>query len=161
MSHVPIIFREFMRPLRMMEYQMRQAEELLRPSFHYFNFPRVRLEYPDEASHQEEAVVEDKDKFQVKLNLQDFKPEDITIKTVDGNAIHIEAKHELKHDNDKGFELKQLVRRFVLPSGHDIQNSYSTLSADGVLTITTPKIAKAIEEKTIPITHEKGAEESK
>ncbi|CAH1101851.1 unnamed protein product [Psylliodes chrysocephalus] len=153
MSHIPIIFREFLRPLRMMEYQMKQAEELFRPSLSYFNMPRVRLEYPDEV-HQEEAVIEDKDKFQVKLNVQDFKPENIVVKTVDGNVIHIEAKHEIKHDNDKGFELKQLVRRFVLPTGHDIKNSYSTLSADGVLTITTPKIVKPVEEKTIPITHE-------
>nr|QNJ44847.1 sHSP18.8 [Agasicles hygrophila] len=160
MSHIPIIFREFLRPLRMMEYQMRQAEELLRPSLNHFNFPRVRLEYPDEA-FKEESVVDDKDKFQIKMNLPDFKPEDIAIKSLDGNTLQIEAKHELKNDDQNGYILRQVLRKFVLPKGHDIKNAYSTFSPEGILTVTTPKKMQEIEEKPIPITHESTSQESK
>ncbi|CAH2003895.1 unnamed protein product [Acanthoscelides obtectus] len=102
-----------------------------------------------------DAVIQDKEKFQVKLDVQDFKPEEIQVKTVNGNAIQIEAKHEEKHGKDQGFISRHLVRRFVLPKGHDVQNAVSTLSSEGVLTITAPRNPNAIEEeRKIPITHE-------
>nr|CAI5853729.1 unnamed protein product [Callosobruchus analis] len=149
MSMVPWFFRDVMRPLRMlereMERQMRYADDLFRFA--------PRINYDDVMG--KDAVIQDKEKFQLKLDVQDFKPEEIVVKTINGNAIQIEAKHEEKHGKDQGFISRQLVRRFVLPKGHDIHNAVSSLSSDGVLTITAPRKPEAIEEeRKIPITHE-------
>ncbi|XP_015603615.1 protein lethal(2)essential for life [Cephus cinctus] len=83
------------------------------------------------------TVQADKDKFQVILDVQQFSPEEITVKTVDNNVI-VEAKHEEKQD-EHGYISRHFVRRYVLPSSHDVENVTSSLSSDGVLTITAPK----------------------
>ncbi|KAJ8949311.1 hypothetical protein NQ318_006736 [Aromia moschata] len=159
MSMLPFVLRDILRPLRMLENQMRMTEELLQPSVFRMNRPRWALDF-DEDLLKRDSVIQDKEKFQVKLDVQDFKPEEISVKTLNGNSIEIEAKHEEKHDNDKGYISRQLVRRFVLPKGHDLKSVQSSLSSDGVLTITAPKRVEELEEKTIPVTHI-GSEEGK
>ncbi|KAK0090389.1 hypothetical protein PV325_000671 [Microctonus aethiopoides] len=79
----------------------------------------------------------DKDKFEVILDVQQFSPDEITVKTIDNNVI-VEAKHEEKKD-EHGFISRQFVRRYVLPASHDPLEITSSLSSDGVLTITAPK----------------------
>jgi len=74
---------------------------------------------------------------QVILDVQQFSPNEITVKTVD-NYIIVEAKHEEKKD-EHGFISRSFVRRYVLPSTHDLNNITSSLSSDGVLTISAPK----------------------
>lgn len=134
---------------------MRMTEELVQqafassPAFKYKNSPSLQF------VEDTESVMQDKDKFQVKMDLQPFKPEEITVKTIDGNAIQIEAKQEIK-DEDKGFISRQVVRRFVLPKGHDLKDVVSSLSSDGVLTVTAPrKVLPEEQERVIPIQHEK------
>ncbi|KAG7198577.1 hypothetical protein KM043_005941 [Ampulex compressa] len=79
----------------------------------------------------------EKDNFQVILDVQQFSPEEITVKTV-GNNVIVEAKHEEKED-EHGFVSRHFVRRYLLPSTHDAINVTSSLSSDGVLTITAPR----------------------
>ena len=89
--------------------------------------------------------------FQVILDVQQFAPNEITVKTIDNNSIVVEGKHEEKKD-EHGLVSRQFVRRYVLPKGHDIGQVQSTLSSDGVLTITAPKLAlPAPGEKIVPI----------
>ncbi|XP_049819731.1 alpha-crystallin B chain-like [Aethina tumida] len=145
MSLFPYVLRDMMRPLRMMENHMRLAEEMFRPV--YINGPRIAVDYQEDFNQ--------KDKFQVRLDVQDFKPEEITVKTIDGNAIQIEAKHEEKKD-EYGFISRQFVRKFVLPQGHDLKGVVSTLSSDGVLTVTAPKVLEEPKVTEIPITHVEG-----
>lgn len=152
MSLLPLVLRDMLRPLRMLENQMKLTEELLHPSLYRVNRPRYTLDFEEDLMKRD-AVIQDKEKFQLKLDVQDFKPEEITVKTLDGNAIQIEAKHEEKHDNN-GFISRQLVKRFVLPKEHDLKSVISSLSSDGVLTITAPRRVEELEEKTIPVTHE-------
>ncbi|KOC59811.1 High affinity cAMP-specific and IBMX-insensitive 3',5'-cyclic phosphodiesterase 8B [Habropoda laboriosa] len=71
------------------------------------------------------------------LDVQQFSPEEITVKTV-GNNVIVEAKHEEKQD-EHGFVSRHFIRRYQLPSSHDTINVTSSLSSDGVLTITAPK----------------------
>ncbi|XP_012277090.1 protein lethal(2)essential for life-like [Orussus abietinus] len=85
------------------------------------------------------TIKSDKDTFQVILDVQQFSPEEITVKTVGENVI-VEAKHEEKRD-EHGFISRHFVRRYVLPSSHNVENVTSSLSSDGVLTITAPKKA--------------------
>lgn len=152
MSLLPLVLRDMLRPFRMLENQMRLTEELLHPSLYRINKPRYSLDFEEDLMKRD-AVIHDKEKFQLKLDVHDFKPDEITVKTLDGNAIQIEAKHEEKHD-DKGFISRQLVKRFVLPKGHDLKSVVSSLSSDGVLTITAPRRVEELEEKTIPVIHE-------
>lgn len=87
------------------------------------------------------------DLWQVILDVQQFSPEEITVKTV-GNQIIVEAKHEERQD-EHGFISRHFVRRYVLPASHDVINITSSLSSDGVLTITAPKKVRDEEEEEV------------
>ncbi|EAT34411.1 AAEL013346-PA [Aedes aegypti] len=91
------------------------------------------------------------DKFQINLDVQQFAPEEISVKATD-NSVIVEGKHEEKKD-EHGYISRQFVRRYVLPEGHDANQIVSSLSSDGILTVTAPK--KALPEpegpKAIPI----------
>lgn len=87
------------------------------------------------------------DLWQVILDVQQFSPEEITVKTV-GNQVIVEAKHEERQD-EHGFVSRHFVRRYVLPASHDVINITSSLSSDGVLTITAPKKVRDEEEEEV------------
>ncbi|KFB40376.1 AGAP007162-PA-like protein [Anopheles sinensis] len=93
----------------------------------------------------------DKDRFQIILDVQQFTPEEITVKTTD-RAIVVEGKHEEKQD-EHGFVSRHFTRRYMLPSGHDPNDVVSTLSSDGVLTVTAPKktLPAPNPERSVPI----------
>lgn len=76
---------------------MRMTEEMFHPSSSQFNLPKLSFDLNDNFSKRD-ALIQDKDKFQMKIDVQGYKSEEITIKTSDGNTIQIEAKHEEKHD---------------------------------------------------------------
>ncbi|XP_050294586.1 protein lethal(2)essential for life isoform X1 [Anthonomus grandis grandis] len=83
------------------------------------------------------CVCRSKDNFEVILDVQQFAPNEITVKTT-GNSITVEGKHEEKQD-EHGFISRHFVRRYVLPSDHDIEQVVSSLSSDGILTVIAPK----------------------
>lgn len=98
------------------------------------------------------TVTMDENKFQVNLDVQQFAPNEITVKATGNNSITVEAKHEEKQD-EHGFISRHFVRKYVIPKGHNVDKITSTLSSDGVLTITAPKVdALKGEEREIPIT---------
>ena len=78
-------------------------------------------------------------KFQVVVDVQQFAPEEITVRT-DDKCITIEGKHEEKKDQH-GYVSRHFVRRYVLPQGYDIGHVKPSLSSDGILTITAPTLA--------------------
>lgn len=91
-----------------------------------------------------------KDGFQVSLDVQQFKPNEVTVKIQD-NTIVIEGKHEERQDQH-GFISRHFTRKYVLPKEVDIDQVASTLSSDGILTIKAPKKQAAIEgERVIQI----------
>ncbi|CAH1159758.1 unnamed protein product [Phaedon cochleariae] len=96
------------------------------------------------------VVAFDKDKFQVNLDVQQFKPEEITVKLTGENTVTIEGKHEETED-EHGFISRHFVRRYVLPKNCDVGQLQSKLSSDGVLTISAPTVNQSIEHKEIPI----------
>ncbi|KAL0278687.1 UNVERIFIED_CONTAM: hypothetical protein PYX00_000437 [Menopon gallinae] len=93
----------------------------------------------------------DQDKFQVILDVQQFAPNEITVKT-NNNTIIVEGKHEEKQD-EHGFISRHFIRKYLLPEDTEPLNITSNLSSDGVLTITAPKkVTPAVTgERTIPI----------
>ena len=95
-------------------------------------------------------VINDKEKFQVNLDVSHFKPEEIKVKMVEKNLM-IEGKHEEKMD-EHGFISRQFTRKYLLPKDVDPASVVSNLSRDGVLTIQAPKMAiEAPGERTVPI----------
>ncbi|XP_065089935.1 protein lethal(2)essential for life-like [Ochlerotatus camptorhynchus] len=93
----------------------------------------------------------DDDKFQINLDVQQFSPDEISVKAT-GNSVIVEGKHEEKQD-EHGYISRHFVRRYLLPAGHDANKIVSSLSSDGILTVQAPK--KALPEpegpKAIPI----------
>lgn len=68
------------------------------------------------------------------------------------NSVVVEGRHEEKQD-EHGFISRQFTRRYILPGGYDVQDLVSTLSSDGVLTITAPKRPPPnAGERIVPIT---------
>lgn len=88
--------------------------------------------------------------FQVILDVQQFTPEEISVKA-SNNCVVVEGKHEEKQD-EHGFISRQFTRRYILPGGYDVADVVSTLSSDGVLTVSAPKRAPPVAgERSIPI----------
>ncbi|KAJ8920349.1 hypothetical protein NQ315_012011 [Exocentrus adspersus] len=98
------------------------------------------------------TVAVDKEKFQANLDVQQFKPEEITVKVTDNNTITVEGKHEEQKD-DHGWISRHFVRKYVLPDNCDINKVQSKMSSDGVLSVIAPKkdAHKKIKHKSIPI----------
>lgn len=77
------------------------------------------------------------DDFQVSLDVKQFKPEDITVKTKNSSVI-IEAKHD-ERSEDNGFATRHITRRYELPSEYDPNTVTSHLSNAGVMVIRASK----------------------
>ncbi|CAK9818778.1 Protein lethal(2)essential for life [Anthophora plagiata] len=97
------------------------------------------------------TVKADKDKFQVILDVQQFKPDEINVKVVD-KCVIVEGKHEEKQD-EHGWISRQFTRKYIIPEQCDIDQVTSTISSDGMLSITAPRKEqpKEVTEKKIPI----------
>lgn len=97
------------------------------------------------------SIKADADKYQINLDVQQFAPEDISVKTVDGYIV-VEGKHEEKKD-EHGYISRQFTRRYALPEGATPESVESKLSSDGVLTISAPrKVPETVKgERNVPI----------
>lgn len=84
------------------------------------------------------SIKSDADKYQISLDVQQFAPEEISVKTADGYIV-VEGKHEEKKD-EHGYISRQFTRRYALPEGATPETVESKLSSDGVLTISAPKV---------------------
>lgn len=95
------------------------------------------------------SAVTGKDGFQLCLDVKDFAPNEISVKTVD-DTIVVEGKHEERQDQH-GYISRQFTRRYTLPDGYDAKDVVSQLSSDGVLTVKAPPQPKAIEGNTVRV----------
>lgn len=107
----------------------------------------------DLTTHRHEspqALSVNKDDFQVVLDVQHFKPEEVEVKIVDNHLV-VAAKHEDKRD-DHGWVSRQFVRKYQLPKDVNVEHLTSKLSSDGLLTIVAPKMQSLNEtERTLKI----------
>ncbi|XP_053972303.1 protein lethal(2)essential for life-like [Hylaeus volcanicus] len=111
-----------------------------RAAIEYYRQLADRMRYGDVGSSSNT----NKDEFKVMLDVQQFKPEEISVKLID-NFVVVEAKHEEKKDQH-GYISRHFSRRYLLPYQADGDQLSSTISSDGVLTITAP--FKPTEEKS-------------
>ncbi|KAK9879610.1 hypothetical protein WA026_006674 [Henosepilachna vigintioctopunctata] len=159
MSLLPFILDNYTRPSRILDLDYGCPDDFLSPIVDpgYMSYLRNPVGYirpwTTELSRRDvgSTLAVDKDKFQANLDVQQFKPEEITVKATGDNTLTIEGKHEEKQD-EHGFISRHFVRRYVLPKNCDFSKVESKLSSDGVLTITAPVIkTDEAEHKTIPI----------
>lgn len=112
----------------------------IRPSLvRWFNWP--------ENGHSEQMRLE-KDRFVIYLDVKHFSPDELSV-NVSEDYITVHAKHEDRQD-DHGFVSREFLRKYRLPAGVSNVEITSSLSSDGVLTITAPRSATA-PERNIPI----------
>jgi len=90
-----------------------------------------------------------KDGFQVCMDVQQFAPNEISVKTVD-NTIVVEANHEERQD-EHGYISRQFKRRYALPQGFNIKDVVTQLSSDGILTIKAPPEVKAVDQGNVRV----------
>ena len=87
----------------------------------------------------QEELVEDHDSFKVSFDVSKFKPDDITIRSEDGELV-VEGKQEVK--NEDGFSTRHFVRAYSLPRNIDRNSFKSVLSKEGILSIEAKKVQK-------------------
>jgi hypothetical protein len=91
------------------------------------------------------------DKFQIVLDVSDYKPEDIKVNLRDRN-LTIKAKREVK---ESGFySVREIAHQYTLPEDVDVDNLVSHFDEhDGLLAIEAPRkgATAAAEPKKIPI----------
>ncbi|CAG5029465.1 unnamed protein product [Parnassius apollo] len=164
MSIVPMMFRDWWddwdRPSRLLDQHFGvglRKDDLLSsissfPSSSIFRNSYFRPWRTSLARQESSSTINvTKEKFEVILDVQQFAPEEITVKATN-NCVVVEGKHEEKQD-EHGFISRQFTRRYILPSGYDTADLVSTLSSDGVLTITAPKRPPPNSgERVVPIT---------
>ena len=73
------------------------------------------------------TVCEGRDGFRVCMDVHQFQPREITLKT-QGRDIVIEADHEDRPD-EHGYVSRNFVRRYVLPEDYDIDHARSVVEA--------------------------------
>jgi HSP20 family molecular chaperone IbpA len=85
-------------------------------------------------------VSSDSNTFTIKLDVQQFKPEEVAVTTGE-DTITIEGKHE-EQRNGKSFVSRHFTRRYTLPKDVDMSKAECKFSAEGVLSLTAPKVRK-------------------
>ncbi|KAK3104183.1 hypothetical protein FSP39_025099 [Pinctada imbricata] len=92
----------------------------------------------------------DKDQMNIKMDVQHYTPEDLTVKIV-GDKLVIAGKHETKPD-EHGYISRQFQREFLIPENIDLDSLKTTLTEDGMLNIQgKSKDVPKVEERTIEI----------
>ncbi|KAK9881698.1 hypothetical protein WA026_017217 [Henosepilachna vigintioctopunctata] len=85
-----------------------------------------------------EEVIFSKDEFRVIIDVQEFSPEELTLKT-SGNMVTIDAKYK-KKEGYQGFVSRHFKRLITIPKYYDIGRIKYQISPKGILTIIAPKI---------------------
>ncbi|KYN03003.1 PREDICTED: protein lethal(2)essential for life-like [Cyphomyrmex costatus] len=77
----------------------------------------------------------DNDGYKININVQQYKPEEITVK-VEDNWVIIKGRHKKQDKFNVGSQ--QFMLRYLLPRNTDIDHITSSTSSDGIMTITIP-----------------------
>ncbi|CAB1432965.1 unnamed protein product [Pleuronectes platessa] len=101
-------------------------------------------------------VRSDRDKFLVYLDVKHFSPDELNVKVTD-DYVEIQGKHGERQD-DHGYISREFHRRYRLPSSVDQSGICCSLTTDGLLTLTGPKVGGGSEsgriERNIPVTRD-------
>ncbi|KAG8434479.1 hypothetical protein GDO86_012743 [Hymenochirus boettgeri] len=118
-----------------------------------FRYPFLRL--PSWIDSGLSEMKFEKDKFSVNVDVKHFSPEELTVKVV-GEYIEIHGKHEERQD-EHGYISRDFHRTYKIPSDVDHHSITSSLSPDGVLTVSGPRKQSDVPERSIPIIRDEKA----
>jgi len=98
-----------------------------------------------------ESFKNEGDKYELKLNVQTFKPEEIQVKITD-RWISIIGEHEDRTD-ERNFSRQEFLRKYSLPNEVTSDDITCELSSDGYLLITAPKLQEKVKisEISVPV----------
>jgi len=91
-------------------------------------------------------VKEDDSKLEISLDTAQYRPDELSV-SIDGNSLSVAGKHEEKAEDGSKMVSRSFSRKWSLPKGAKADQVVSNLSSDGVLVITAPKAAPAIDVK--------------
>ncbi|XP_040294439.1 heat shock protein 30C-like [Bufo bufo] len=102
---------------------------------------------------------EEKENFELTLDVSGFSPEELTVKT-EGRRLIVSGKHDKKKEAENGgyfHEYREWRREAELPQDVHPEDILCSMSKDGQLHFQAPRLAlPAAEERTIPITQSPG-----
>ncbi|VDK42424.1 unnamed protein product, partial [Gongylonema pulchrum] len=81
-------------------------------------------------------VIDDAEKFSVSIDARNFAPDEITV-SIEGKELKIGAVHI--GDPKDGRVTKQFERRYIIPNDVVTDRNETSVSPDGILTVTLPK----------------------
>lgn len=88
-------------------------------------------------------IVADKDKFQVIVNVKDYKKEDLKVK-VKGDFVFVQGSHEAKQDDHDIFA-SQFFHTYALPANSSGADVSAEISSDGYLVVGAPLRSAPVE----------------
>merc|ERR1712156_112903 len=88
-------------------------------------------------------VKEDDSKLEVSLDTSQYRPDELKVSVSDG-VLLVEGKHEEKAEDGSKMVSRMFSRKYSLPPNAQADQVASNLSSDGVLVVTAPKKALAI-----------------
>ena len=98
---------------------------------------------PAYTGNTEKVCLLDDEGFKVCVDVRNFETHELSVKIV-GRQIIVEGKHDEREEDDC-FATRHFIRRYMLPRECNSDEVYSTLTADGYLTIRSPRIMEANE----------------
>lgn len=97
----------------------------------------------------------DANNYKIHVNVENFLPEELVVKTID-NTVKVDAKHEEKTSDGHSYSTRSFSQSFTLPRGVNPDSISSALSKEGVLTISAPlppALKNSTSERMVPIKH--------
>ncbi|SPP77485.1 heat shock protein 22 [Drosophila guanche] len=84
-----------------------------------------------------ERVHVDEKGFRVDIDVRQFHPHEIVVKTNDDYVI-VHGNHNRRSEGSNGLVERHFVRKYLLPRGYNANEVISDISTDGILTIKAP-----------------------
>ncbi|XP_026536734.1 heat shock protein beta-2 [Notechis scutatus] len=117
--------------------------DILAPTLYHGYYIRPRINKQLERGISEVTLNEHK--FQVFLDVCQFTPDEIAVRTVD-NLLEVTAQHPQKVDRH-GFISREFTRTYILPLDVDPFSVKATVTHDGILSIEVRRTGKAMKAK--------------
>eukprot|EP00062_Callorhinchus_milii_P025077 gi/632985663/ref/XP_007909809.1/ PREDICTED: heat shock protein beta-2 [Callorhinchus milii] len=122
-------------------------EDILAPTLYHGYYIRPRINKQLDRGFS--ALTTKDDKFQILLDVCQFLPDEISIRTID-NLLEVTARHPQKMDS-YGFISREFTRTYILPLDVDPLLVHVTLSHDGILCIEAVRKGEATQPQVCPV----------
>merc|ERR1712018_788832 len=136
----------------------RMFSEMLLPSYEIYRHRKS-------PSAKDNTDGKTSDNFTKKMKLKNFKPSDIQIRVTADKKVVVEAKQEVKEENEgfHSYQLREFKQSLDVPENVNIEELTSSFNEKGELTITAPLLSlpePETEETKLPVTFDKKEEEN-